>query len=76
VATKAKLAQFAGLGMARAVYPINTTADGIRCFALSLGSAQGEINALGSAVAEAVTQAILPAVRMAKTMGGVPGLAG
>lgn len=71
-----KLAQFAGLGMARTIYPINTTADGDTVFALSLGAAQAEINALGSAAAEAVAQAILRAVRMAKTMGGVPGLAG
>jgi L-aminopeptidase/D-esterase-like protein len=70
-----KLAQFAGLGMARAIYPVNTTADGDTVFALSLGSAQANVNALGSAAAEAVAQAILRAVRMAKTLGGVPGLA-
>jgi len=69
-----KLAQFASLGVARAIYPVNTTVDGDTVFALSVGSAQGEINALGSAAAEAVAQGILRAVRMAKTMGGVPGL--
>jgi len=69
-----KLAQFASLGVARAIYPVNTTFDGDTVFALSVGSAQGEINALGSAAAEAVAQGILRAVRMAKTMGGVPGL--
>ncbi|MGA3240648.1 MAG: P1 family peptidase [Bryobacteraceae bacterium] len=70
-----KLAQFASLGMARAIYPVNTSADGDTVFALSLGSAQGQLNALGSAAAEAVAQGILRAVRMAKTMGGIPGLA-
>jgi len=69
-----KLAQFASLGVARAIYPVNTTFDGDTVFALSVGSAQGEINALGSAAAEAVAEGILRAVRMAKTMGGVPGL--
>jgi L-aminopeptidase/D-esterase-like protein len=69
-----KLAQFASLGMARTIYPLNTTMDGDTAFALSVGSAPAEINALGSAAAEAVAQAILRAVRMAKTMGGVPGL--
>jgi len=69
-----KLAQFAGLGMARAIYPINTTADGDTVFALSLGSGRADINALGSAAAEAVAQGILRAVRMAKSLGGVPGL--
>ncbi len=70
-----KLAQFASLGMARAIYPVNTTADGDTVFALSMGNIQADINALGSAAAEAVVQAILRAVRMAKSMGGVPGLA-
>jgi len=70
------LAQLGSLGMARAIYPLNTTFDGDTVFALSLGSAPAEINALGSAAAEAVAQGILRAVRMAKTMGGVPGLAG
>jgi len=70
-----KLAQFASLGVARAIYPVNTTFDGDTVFALSVGSAQGEINALGSAAAEVVAEGILRAVRMAKTMGGVPGLA-
>jgi L-aminopeptidase/D-esterase-like protein len=69
-----KLAQFASLGVARAIYPVNTTFDGDTVFALSVGSVPGEINALGSAAAEAVAQGILRAVRMAKTMGGVPGL--
>ncbi len=70
-----KLAQFASLGVARAIYPVNTTSDGDTTFALSIGAAQANINSLGSAAAEAVAQAILRAVRMAKTMGGVPGLA-
>jgi L-aminopeptidase/D-esterase-like protein len=71
-----KLAQFASLGMARAIYPVNTTSDGDTVFALSLGAAQANLNGLGSAAAEAVAQAILRAVRMARTMGGIPGLAG
>ena len=71
-----KLAQFASLGMARAIYPVNTTADGDTVFALSLGAAPANLNVLGSAASEAVVQAILRAVRMAKTMAGVLGLAG
>jgi L-aminopeptidase/D-esterase-like protein len=71
-----KLAQFASLGVARTIYPVNTTSDGDTTFALSIGDAKANINSLGSAAAEAVAQAILRAVRMAKTMGGVPGLGG
>jgi L-aminopeptidase/D-esterase-like protein len=69
-----KLAQFASLGMARTIYPVNTTNDGDLVFALAMGDRQADINSLGVAAAEAVSQAILRAVRMAKTMGGVPGL--
>jgi L-aminopeptidase/D-esterase-like protein len=69
-----KLAQSAGLGMARAIYPVNTMLDGDVSFALSLGDRRADINTLGIAAAEAVVQAILRAVRLAKTMGGVPGL--
>lgn len=71
-----KLAQLAGLGMARTIYPVNTMFDGDIVFALSLGDRQSDINTLGVAAADAVAQAILRAVRLAKTMGGVPGLSG
>ncbi len=69
-----KLAQFASLGMARAIYPVNTTNDGDTVFALALGDRRADINSLGVAAAEAIVQAILRAVRLAKTLGGVPGL--
>ena len=71
-----KLAQFASLGMARSIYPVNTMADGDIAFALSLGALRADINNLGVAAAQAVAQSILRAVRLAKTLGGVPGLAG
>jgi L-aminopeptidase/D-esterase-like protein len=71
-----KLAQFASLGMARTIYPVNTMADGDIAFALSLGTLGADINNLGVAAAEAVAQSVLRAVRLAKTLGGVPGLAG
>jgi L-aminopeptidase/D-esterase-like protein len=69
-----KLAQFASLGMARAIYPVNTMNDGDTTFALSLGDKRANINVVGSAAAEAVVQAILRAVKLAKSMGGLPGL--
>lgn len=69
-----KLAQFGGLGMARTIYPVNTMADGDIVFALSMGDRQADINALGVAAAEALAEAILRAVKLAKTLGGVPGL--
>jgi L-aminopeptidase/D-esterase-like protein len=71
-----KLAQFGSLGMARTIYPVNTMVDGDVVFALSLGTLAADINNLGAAAAEALAQAILRAVKLAKTLGGVPGLAG
>lgn len=69
------LAHSASLGMARTIYPVNTTVDGDIVFALSLGELQADLNVLGVAAAEALAEAILRAVRMATTLGGVPGLA-
>ena len=71
-----KLAQFASLGMARTIYPVNTMADGDVAFALSLGALQADINTLGVAAAEAVAQSILRAAKLARSLGGVPALAG
>jgi L-aminopeptidase/D-esterase-like protein len=62
--------------MARTIYPVNTMADGDVAFALSLGTLQTDINILGAAAASVVAQSILRAVRLANTLGGVPGLAG
>lgn len=71
----AKLAELAGLGIARTIYPVNTTFDGDVVFALSIGDARAELNTLGVAAAEAVAQAVVRAVRMAPAMGRLPGLA-
>jgi len=69
-----KLAEFSSLGVARTVYPVNTMSDGDTMFALACGELVADINTLGVAAAEATAQAILRAVKLAKTMGGVPGL--
>jgi L-aminopeptidase/D-esterase-like protein len=69
-----KLAQQGGLGMARTIYPVNTMFDGDIVFALSLGDRQADVNTLGVAAAEAVAESIVRAVKLAKTLGGVPGL--
>jgi L-aminopeptidase/D-esterase-like protein len=70
-----KLAQLASLGMARTIYPVNTMSDGDLVIALSLGNETANIDALGVVAAEAVAQAIVRAVKLAPTMGGLPGLA-
>jgi len=70
-----KMAQLASLALARTIYPVNTMFDGDTVFALSIGTRAADINVLGSAAAEALAAAILRAVRMSKSLGGVPGLA-
>jgi len=69
-----KLAQLAQNGLARAVSPAHTMFDGDLVVALSLGKEQADVNALGVAAAEATAQAIVRAVRLAPSLGGLPGL--
>jgi L-aminopeptidase/D-esterase-like protein len=71
-----KLAQLGQLGVARTIRPVNTMSDGDLVIALSIGGARATVDALGVAAAEAVSEAILRAVRLAPTLGGVPGLKG
>jgi L-aminopeptidase/D-esterase-like protein len=71
-----KIAEQGQLGVARTVRPVNTIFDGDVVIALSVGSREADVTAVGVAAAEASSQAILRAVRLARTMGGVPGLAG
>ena len=56
------------------IAPVNTMADGDITFALSIGEHEADVNVLGVAAGEALAGAILRAVKLAKTMGGVPGL--
>ena len=58
-----KVAQMAQNGIAKAIMPAHTMFDGDITFALSVGSKDSEINALGALGAELVAQAILNAVR-------------
>ena len=69
-----KLAQLGQLGVARTIYPVNTMSDGDIVIALSAGTLRAPVDAVGVAAAEAVSQAILRAVRLAPTLGGIPGL--
>jgi L-aminopeptidase/D-esterase-like protein len=71
-----KLAALGSLGVARTISPINTMADGDITFAISLGKETATVDQVGAAAAEAMAMAVLRAVRSAKTVGGVPGLAG
>lgn len=71
-----KVAQMAHHGFVRAISPVHTSMDGDLAIALSCGTLAAPVDALGVAAGEAVATAILRAVQAARTMGGVPGLAG
>ncbi len=70
-----KVAQMAHDGLARTIRPSHTMLDGDTIFALSTGSKNAPLSIVGAFAAEAVSQAILWAVRLAATAGGLPGLA-
>jgi L-aminopeptidase/D-esterase-like protein len=69
-----RLATMAAGGMPRAISPVHTRFDGDVVFALSIGNAQADVNALGAAAADAVAHAIARGVTQATGAGGVPGL--
>ena len=70
-----KVAQMAHDGLARAIRPVHTMLDGDTIFALSTGRIRADVTSVGAFAAEAVTQAVLRAVRLAASAGGLPGLA-
>jgi len=69
-----KVAQMAHDGMARAIVPSHTPSDGDTLFVLATGDRTGDANVgtLGALAAEAVSDAILRAVRAAKGIPGYP----
>ncbi|HEX5071455.1 MAG TPA: P1 family peptidase [Vicinamibacterales bacterium] len=69
-----KVSQMAHDGMARAIVPSHTPSDGDTLFVLATGDLAGNPNVgtIGSLAAEAVTDAIIRAVRAAKGIPGYP----
>jgi L-aminopeptidase/D-esterase-like protein len=70
-----KLAALASIGVVRTISPVNTMSDGDITFAISKGNEQASVDAVGAAASEALAMAVLRAVRAAKTVGDLPGLA-
>ena len=70
-----KLAQLAQHGLVHTISPVHSIQDGDTVFALSTGKETAEFSALGVIAADVVAEAIVRAVTMAWTLGGVPGLA-
>ena len=70
-----KVAQLAHDGLARVISPVHTMFDGDVIFALSFGKAKANLLSLGVAAERAVAEAVKRAVRLAKGLADVPGLA-
>ncbi|MDR3556872.1 MAG: P1 family peptidase [Syntrophobacteraceae bacterium] len=71
-----KVAQMAHDGLARTIFPAHTQYDGDTLFALSCGELEGmELSLVGALAVIAVERAVLRAVRKARGIPGIPGLA-
>ncbi len=72
-----KMAQMAQDGLARTISPAHTPEDGDTIFALATGTKPGpaDLTTIGALAADAVSQAILRAVRAAKGIPGYPSAA-
>lgn len=73
-AQAAKVAQMTQDGIARTIRPAHTMLDGDVIFALSTGTKKADVSILGAFAAEVMAQAIIKAVKTAKSAGRVPGL--
>ena len=62
-------------GLARAIVPAHTMSDGDTLFALATGAVDADVNRVGVLAAEAVSDAILRAVRAATGLAGFPAVA-
>jgi len=72
-----RIAEMAHDGIARAIVPSHTPSDGDTLFVLGTGTLAGEadVSTTGQLAAEAVSDAILRAVRLAKGLPGLPAAA-
>jgi L-aminopeptidase/D-esterase-like protein len=69
-----KVAQMAQDGLARSIRPAHTMFDGDTLFALSVGNVKADVSTVGAFAAEVMAEAIVRAVRAAKSAGGLRGL--
>ena len=75
---KTRLCKIAGMGhdgMARAIRPVHTSADGDSIFALSLGETEADQDLVGVLAAEVISEAILRATERAEGAYGFPSAA-
>jgi L-aminopeptidase/D-esterase-like protein len=71
-----RVALMADAGIARAVTPAHTSADGDTVFALATGrwSGRADVSVIGALAADVLAEAIVRAVKQARGVAGVPAL--
>lgn len=69
-----KLAQMAQCGLTRVIVPCNTMYDGDMVFALSKANTdrKADVTVVGSLAAEALSMAVIKAIKSASSLGGIP----
>ncbi len=69
-----KVAQMAHDGLARAIYPVHTPSDGDVVFSLATGTLEAgfDVGQAGALAAEVMAEAIVRAVRAARSLPGIP----
>lgn len=78
VFNKTQLCKIAGMaqdGVARAIHPVHTSADGDSVYAVSVGVVEADQDLTGTLAAEVVSEAVLRAVIHAKSAYGYPSVA-
>jgi len=70
-----RLAQRAHDGLAIAIRPVHTTHDGDTAFALATGQITANFDLVANTAVDVTAEAIRNAVRFARTVGDIPGLA-
>ena len=70
-----KVAQMAQAGLARVIRPVHSPLDGDVVFALSTDNVQTNVSVVGALAADVLAEAVVNAVRAARSLHGVPGLA-
>jgi L-aminopeptidase/D-esterase-like protein len=69
-----KVAQMAQDGLARVIRPAHTMFDGDTIFALATSDKTADVSMVGAFAAEVMAEAIIRAVKMAASAGGITGL--
>ena len=73
--TKSQLCKISGMaqdGMARAISPVHTTADGDTIYSVSTGEVSADMDIVGALAADVFSEAIVRAVKSADGAYGFP----